>query len=154
MKKFILFFFISFSGFAQKTISYADLKKMVDVSESEAVRIMKSKGFGYSYSDEDLVVYNKDNSSFSIDKWSNGAVRFTFYSKKYEYISTNILKYIRSIGYKEVQSGNNGNLGFCTLYHSTNYYIRFCDNIAEYEDGTSEPSFTVSMNLKEKNGID
>ena len=24
MKKFILFFFISFSGFAQKTISYAD----------------------------------------------------------------------------------------------------------------------------------
>lgn len=154
MKKLIFFLLISFSGFAQKSISYADLKKMVDASSSEAVRMMKSKGFNYIYSDEVHVAYSKNNSSFIIDKYENGAVRFSLYGEKYQYISTNILKYIKSIGYKEVKSGNVESLGFCTLYHSTNYYIRFCDDIAQYEEGFSEQKSTVSMNLKNKNELD
>lgn len=150
MKQFLFFLFISISGFAQTKVSYGDLKKMVDVTQKEAVGIMKSKGFEYLSSDEYQVSYSKDNSSFIIEKYINGAVRFSLYSKKNEHISTNILKYIIGLGYKEVESGNIETLGFCTLYNSTNYYIRFCDDIAEYEDGSSEPKFTVSMNKRDE----
>lgn len=65
MKKFILFFFISFSGFAQKTISYADLKKMADATQSEAVANFKNKGFTFLIVKKIMLVIKKTIAVFS-----------------------------------------------------------------------------------------
>lgn len=144
MKKFILFFFISFSGFAQKTISYADLKKMVDATQSEAVTNFKNKGFTFFDSEENYVSYQKDNSSILLTKHISGSVVIIIAGKKYEYISTNILNTIKKLGYKEYGSENNDG-SFCTLYYSTNYRMMFCDSIIEYDNGSNEPIYNISM---------
>lgn len=133
---------------AQTSITYSDLKKMVDGSQSEAVRLFKEKGLTYRISNEKGVIYADQNYNYSLIKGNYGFVKYTLYGEKYEYKSNEILKTILKLGYKEINSGNKDGLGFCTTYSSTNYYIRFCDDRIKYNDLSSQPLYEVHMESK------
>ncbi|MFV0145687.1 hypothetical protein OBJ68_09705 [Empedobacter falsenii] len=149
MKKFIFFLFLSITSYAQTTFSYLELKKYVDGTQGEFTVAIKAKGFTYSSSEDSYVSYKKDHSSLIFTKFSSGRSGLTLYGKKYEYISNNILNSVKKIGYKEIESQNIDGLGFCTTYKSTNYTIYFCDNIIEYDNGSTEPIYMVTMDKNE-----
>ena len=148
MKKFILLFLISIFSYSQESISYLELKKMTDSNMSEAVSIMKSKGFSFSSNSENLVMYSKSHSTINLIKYFYGATRLALYEKKNEYISNNILNTIKKLGYKERNSISDEVDGFCTIYESTNYLMTFCDSNLKLDNGELISNFTVEMESK------
>ncbi|WP_313097474.1 hypothetical protein [Empedobacter sp.] len=145
MKKFIFFLFLSIASYAQTKISYSEIIKIAEGSQSEAVSILKSKGFNYSASDDNSIMYQKNDSKITFLRNTDGEIVITLFGNENEYISNNILNSIKNIGFVENESKNIDHLGFCSLYILNKHYIRFCDSIINYNNNTNEPVYYILL---------